>query len=57
MQHLRLQPVAGGYISGGFLTTLPTLTVAAMKAAFKLLPHETQEAVVSANIELCVNYE
>ena len=57
MQHLRLQPVAGGYISGAFLTTLPTLTVAALKAALKLLPHETQEALASTNIELCVSYE
>ena len=57
MQHLRLQPVAGGYISGAFLTTLPTLTVAALKAALKLLPHETQEALPSTNIELCVSYE
>ena len=35
----------------------PTLTVAAMKAAFKLLPFETQEALVPTNIELCVSYE
>ena len=56
-QHLRLQPVAGGLYAGCFLATLPTLTVAAMKSAFKLLPLETQEALVSTNIELCVSYE
>ena len=56
-QHLRLQPIAGGCISGGFHTTHPTLTVAAMKAAYKLLPEETQNALVSTNIELCVSYE
>ena len=56
-QHLRLQPVAGGLYAGCFLATLPTLTVAAMKAAFKLLPFETQEALVPTNIELRVSYE
>ena len=42
-QHLRLQPVAGGLYAGGFLTTLPTLTVAAMKAAFQLLPRKKRK--------------
>ena len=56
-QHLRLQPIAGGCIPNGFHTTHPTLTVAAMKAAYKLLPEETQNALVSTNIELCVSYE
>ena len=56
-QHLRIQPVAGGLYAGSFLATLPTLTVAAMKAAFKSLPFEAQETLSRCKIELCVTYQ
>ena len=56
-QHLRIQPVAGGLYAGSFLATLPTPTVAAMKAAFKLLPSEAQEALARCKIELCLTYQ
>ena len=56
-QHLRIQPIAGGLYAGSFLATLPTLTVAAMKAAFKSLPFEAQETLARCKIELCVTYQ
>ena len=56
-QHLRIQPIAGGLYAGSFLATLPTLTVAAMNAAFQNLPLEAQETLSRCKLELCVTYQ
>ena len=56
-QHLRIQPIAGELYAGSFLPTLPTLTVAAMNAAFQNLPLEAQETLSRCKLELCVTYQ
>ena len=54
LQCLRIQPISGGCISGCFQDTHPILTVAAVQAAYSLLPEETQVALRSTNIEICI---
>ena len=56
-QHLRIQPIAGGLYAGSFLPTLPTLTVAAMNAAFQNRPSEAPETLSRCKLELCVTYQ
>ena len=55
-QHLRLQPIAKGLHAGTFGSTLPTITVAAISAAFLNLAPSKQKALSRCNLELCVTY-
>ena len=55
-QHLRLQPIARGLHAGTFGSTLPTITVAAISAAFLNLAPSEQKALSRCNLELCVTY-
>ena len=56
-QHLRIQPIAAGVYAGGLLPILPTITVAAMTAAFQNLAPEAQRTLSQCKLELCVTYQ
>ena len=56
-QHLRLQPIARGLHAGPFSSVLPTITVAAITAAFLNLAPKEQKALSRCNLELCVTYQ
>ena len=57
LQSLRIQPISCGTLAGCFQDIHQILTVAAVQIAYSHLPKETQTALRTTDIELCIYYE